>query len=294
MLTCPDCNQMIEKHVNHCSNCNWKLEMLDGFPVFLSTRDASDVMFKRYLDNYNEISVDDLRSSIQSEKYLKSQNDKLFTYLPDLSNLNVCEVGIGKGVLLERLMKANVARLTGIDISLPYMNAIREQYGDKVELVIANAENIPYKEEFDIIIAADIIEHVFNVGDFLVSVNRALKPGGRFIVKTPLNEDINTYSKLKGCKYEFVHLRNFNKKTLSILLKGAGYALNNFHYDGFYPYKRRNYIRNSSFLNKKFENFVARKFADDNEVNNIGNFWGKLMMNPIEITAVTTKICDVL
>lgn len=300
MLICPDCHKELmpsqagAETQGHSSACAWQLEAMDGIPVYLSTRDKQDEMFKRYLANYKDISVDDLENSIQNEKYLKSQNDKLFSYLPSLTGLSVCEVGVGKGILLEHIVKTEPARLVGIDISIPYIKAIKSKLLDKVELLVANAENIPFANQFDVIIAADIIEHVFNIGDFLATVNRALKPGGRFIVKTPFNEDINGYSKLRGCKYDFVHLRNFNKKTLTTVLEGAGFEVDKLIFDGFYAYKRRACFDKVSSIAKRVDNYLLNRFPDIHDVNSISNFLGNILMDPIEITAVSTKQVDVL
>jgi 2-polyprenyl-3-methyl-5-hydroxy-6-metoxy-1,4-benzoquinol methylase len=293
MMICPDCYKALDLSVGTCNSCSWNFNIEDEIPVCLSTKDKEDEMFKKYLDNYNEISLDDLEETIQNEVYLKSQNDKLFSYLPSLQGLNVCEVGIGKGNLLANMLKEKPAKLVGIDISRPYLEAIKKKSTGNLELIIANAENIPFENEFDVIVAADILEHVFNVGDFLASVNRALKPSGRFIVKTPHNEDINGYSKLRGCKYNFVHLRNFNKKTLTTVLKGAGFEPHKVIYDGFYPDRIRNQIKKFSFLHQRCNKYFEKNFESIHHVNKINNFIGNVLMDPIEITAVSIKKMDV-
>lgn len=289
MMICPDCHQSLDMQEKKCNVCPWSSRLQHDIGIYLSSADQEDEMFKRYLDNYHEISVDDLDESIQHESYLKSQSEKFFSYLPPLKDLRVCEVGVGKGILLDAMIKENPAKLVGIDISLPYLNAIKAKYQDKIQLFVANAENIPFQDAFDLIVAADIIEHVFNVGDFLYSVNRALKPGGYFIVKTPNNEDITVYSKLKGCKYQFVHLRNFNKKTLQKILTGAGFQVEKVVYDGFYPSRKRRFIRENNFLNTQFEKYINKKYASPHEVNQIDNRLGAFLMDPIEMTMLTRK-----
>lgn len=293
MKICPDCHKHLVVDSQACQSCSWTLDTMEGLPIYLSTKDKADTLFDSYLDNYNKISLDDLEESIQHEKYLASQNKKLFSYIPDVEGLDVCEIGVGKGLLLQQLIAGKPASLTGIDISLPYLNVIGSTLGHDVNLIVANAENLPYTNEFDIIIAADIIEHVFNVGDFLTSVNRALKPNGRFIVKTPNNEDLNGYSTLRGCKYDFVHLRNFNKQTLSTVLHGAGFEVQKVIFDGFYPSKKRHYIKNSTFLSRKFDNFINKKFDTVHDANAMSNFLCKLFMIPIEITACATKKLEI-
>lgn len=292
MIICPDCHRPLEQNRCACQACTWQYKEQDNIPIYLSTHDKNDELFKRYLDNYNEISVDDLTQSIQDSAYLNSQNEKLFSYLPPLRGLRVCEIGVGQGILLSHIRNEKPAELVGVDISIPYLKAIQAASYQSINLIVANAENLPFSNAFDVIIAADIIEHVFNVGDFLASVNRALKPGGHFVVKTPNNEDINNYSKLRGCKYNFVHLRNFNKQTLKTVLNGAGFEIKKMVYDGFYPSQKRKFIKNSSFLNKRCDNYFNKTFANVHEVNKINNFLGKILMNPIEVTVLSTKVSD--
>jgi len=288
MMICPDCHKELEENSLGCQACEWKGKIQDGIPIYLSSLDSNDEMFKRYLSNYEEISEDDLEESIQDHDYLRVQNEKLFSYIPPVNDLNVCEIGVGKGLLLQHLLKEKPKKLVGVDISIPYLKTIKHM-SENIELVVANAENIPYENEFDVIIAADIIEHVFNVGDFLYCVNRALKPGGCFIVKTPNNEDINIYSRIRGCKYNFVHLRNFSKKTLKTVLMGAGFQVDKIIYDGFYAYRKRSYIKNRPFLNTRYDNYFSKKYVNVHEVNKINNHIGRLLMNPIEITMLSRK-----
>ena len=289
MLICPDCTTNFDFLSDQCSKCGWECQEKEGIPLYLSTKTKKDGLFSQYINNYHDISVDDIAESIQNNDYLLTQNKKLLSYLPSVAGLNVCEIGVGKGYLMDGIIKKNPLKLVGVDISIPYLREIQKKSYKNVDLIFANAENLPYVNEFDIIIAADIIEHVFNVGDFLYSVNRALKPGGILIVKTPDNEDINMYSQLRGCKYNFVHLRNFNKKTLKTILNGAGFRINNYIYDGFYPEKKRQYIKKISIINYLCDRFFERKFSSVHQVNEINNFIGNILMKPIEITLITQK-----
>lgn len=286
-MICPDCHNYLDETNKFCTICDWKCEIRDDIPIYLSSHDNKDATFQRYLLNYDEISEDDLHVSIQDKEYLRVQNEKLFSYIPPVKDLAVCEIGVGKGLLLQHIKKESPRRLVGIDISIPYLKTIKRN--EDIELVVANAENIPYENEFDIIIAADIIEHVFNIGDFLYCVYRALKPGGCFIVKTPNDEDINIYSRKRGCKYNFVHLRNFNKQTLKTVLTGAGFDIKKVIFDGFYADRKRSYIKKNNFLNKRYDNYFSKKYQNPNEVNKINNRIGRILMKPIEITILSRK-----
>ena len=64
-----------------------------------------------------------------------------------------------------------------VDITLEYFKQFELE--NQVTPLLANGENLPFREEFDIITNTDVLEHVFNVGSFLISIYEALKPNGR-------------------------------------------------------------------------------------------------------------------
>jgi SAM-dependent methyltransferase len=285
MKICPDCKTGLE--LQACQGCGWLAEFREGFPVWLSSTDKMSDFFKKYLDNYDQIGGDDLETSIQPIDYLKIQTEYLESYLGDLTGLNVCELGIGQGTLMKRILSQNIKHYTGVDICASYLKNLSGHPNST--LIIANAENVPYEDEFDLLVASDILEHVFNVGDFLYSVNRALVSGGKFVVKVPLLEDINAYSLQRGCKYDFVHLRNFSKESLEVLLKGAGFEIERYHYDGFFISRIRTLFKNK-FTNEHIIPKLWAKFPQDYLPKRINQRLGRYFMRPVEITAVCKKI----
>jgi SAM-dependent methyltransferase len=53
------------------------------------------------------------------------------------------------------------------------------------DMVHGDAHDMPYHQEFDTIVAGELLEHLQNPGLFLTSCARALKPGGRLVLSTP-------------------------------------------------------------------------------------------------------------
>ncbi len=145
MKLCPNCQKQIESFCDGCKSCEWKIEYRENIPVLLSNRNSMDNLFKVYIDNYEQISHDDLEESIQPERYLKSQTDKLYSYLPSTQGKDVCEVGVGKGGLFHKLIQSKPKSIWGIDISAPYLKILSSTYAafDNVNFCIANAEIEP-------------------------------------------------------------------------------------------------------------------------------------------------------
>jgi 2-polyprenyl-3-methyl-5-hydroxy-6-metoxy-1,4-benzoquinol methylase len=236
MLLCPDCLSSLPE-LGTCPSCGWQPEFREGIPILLSPTDRESPAFAAYSDNYDRIAEDDLSESIQPVRYLEVQAESLWSYLGNVAGRDVCELGIGRGLLLDRLMASDANTVTGIDISLPYLARYAEAAGEsagRLRLAVANAELLPYAEAFDLVVASEILEHVFNAGDFLISLHRSLRPGGRTLVRVPYKEDLRQYARQNGCKYAFVHLRTFTRDSLESMMSRAGFKPVRMYFDGQY------------------------------------------------------------
>lgn len=91
------------------------------------------------------------------------------------------DVGAGAGQIAALDFKALANRVCGIDpdprvIDNPALHEAKQGAG----------EDIPYPDEtFDVVISANVLEHLINPLRVFQEVSRVLKPGGLFIVKTP-------------------------------------------------------------------------------------------------------------
>jgi ubiquinone/menaquinone biosynthesis C-methylase UbiE len=81
--------------------------------------------------------------------------------------------------------------------------------------IVADVFNMPFKKNsFDIIIASEVIEHVFDPKLFIEKISAVLKPGGKLILLTPYNETI-IYHLCVHCNNPTpanAHLHSFNEK----------------------------------------------------------------------------------
>jgi SAM-dependent methyltransferase len=53
------------------------------------------------------------------------------------------------------------------------------------DVVVGDAEHFDLGRTFDVVVGADIVEHLTDLGSFLGSVRQHLAPGGRFVLTTP-------------------------------------------------------------------------------------------------------------
>lgn len=287
MYLCPNCREVLADLSKRCQSCEWQGEQAEGILVALSHADQQDDSFKDYMNNYHLLSLGDMENAIVEKSYLSNQADKMLDYY-DGECSSILEVGVGQGFLLRRLRKRYpAAKITAVDISVPFLTYVKSKVA--VECLVANAENLPYLEEFDLIVASDILEHVINPIDFLLSTNYSLKPEGMLILRVPFEDNMLQYSKLLGCQHKFAHLRNFSRRNLELLLRQAGFDIQHIHYDGYYAYGRRRCFR-SGKLKEWFERFINWRYPNENDVSKIPNWLGFMLMKPLEIAVVAKKV----
>lgn len=288
MLLCPECHQALPgDRPSDCKQCNWTLETVEGISVLLSSSDRASPTFRDYAENYDRIAADDLSESIQGPAYLALQAETLFSYLPKLEGRRVCEVGLGQGMLFDKLLAARPARLIGLDISRAYLDRFAELHSPAVSVAVANAENLPFADEFDLVIASEILEHVLNVGDFLISLYRSLTDGGRVFVRVPYREDLRAYARESGCPYRFVHLRSFTRDNLLDVMHRAGFKARRVRYDGHTGWTRRRLTHAAGPVGST----LLRPLLDDTvPKRGVSRYLLGLLLRPITLTAEFEKV----
>jgi SAM-dependent methyltransferase len=94
---------------------------------------------------------------------------------------HLLDLGAGAGIIPEENFKNLVARVCGVDpdprvAENPYLHEAKIGFGD----------NIPYPDnQFDVVIANNVLEHLEKPVEVFCEIRRVLKPGGYFIAKTP-------------------------------------------------------------------------------------------------------------
>ena len=102
----------------------------------------------------------------------------------DGRNLKILVAGIGGGMICEELEEAG-HNVVGIDISHASCEYAEKDIG--IPVIEGDLEKplIFEKESFDLIIVADLLEHIANEKQLLSEALRCLKPGGKIIITVP-------------------------------------------------------------------------------------------------------------
>lgn len=164
--------------------------------------------------------------------------EKLYFILHTVgSEKKVLDIGCNDGYVGEKLIaRENV--VYGIDISEKELKIARKK-GLKVKKVDIENQDLPYPQGFfDVVILADVIEHVFDTDSLLKKSFRVLKKGGKLIVTTPNIASFGRRLMLLAGKSPFIeyslklstnglpsvgHIRYYTEATLRNQLKHNGF-----------------------------------------------------------------------
>ena len=257
----------------------------------MSDAAMADAVRQSYSENYDQIAIDDLQEKIMDPRLVQNLASNFAQRVRDVAGAQVCDIGAGKGFLARGLLARGAASVTAVDISLDYLARLAGQPG--ILPVMANAEALPFVEHFDTIVSTDVLEHVLNVGAFLYSVNRALRPGGRFYVRVPYRENLLPYAPQLGCPYRFVHLRTYDRPLLRKTLEDAGFAVERFWHDCYLPEAPRAFWKRSAIgrrIHNRFQNRLATRGINGLDVTLLPHGLRPILLRPIELGVMARKV----
>ena len=131
----------------------------------------------------------------------------------------VLDLGCRDGMLTEGFVEGNA--VLGIDIDQKALELAKERLGIETEWLDLNQEWPFEKESFDVIVACELMEHLFCLDGFVERVERTLKGGGLFIGSVPNAFRMrNRWKFLFGNEYETdpTHVRQFSYERLTKVL----------------------------------------------------------------------------
>lgn len=151
---------------------------------------------------------------------------------------NILDIGCHDGTFLS-LVKNRDNRFFGVDASDWAVNEARRKGLDAQEFFFDDKTPLLFEDShFELVIAGEIIEHIFDTDFFLEEIRRILKPGGKLLISTPNIASLgrrllllfgrNPLIELSPNDPESVgHIRYFTFKTLKIMLKKHKFDLIN-------------------------------------------------------------------
>ena len=149
------------------------------------------------LHMFNPIRIEYILEEIS--KHFKLDRNKKFL----LKNLKILDIGCGGGLISEPMARLG-GRVTGIDASeknIKVASIHSKKNNLEIKYLNKSPEQLKVKEEFDIILNLEIVEHVDNLDLYLESCNKLLKRNGLMFTAT-INRTFTSYIKaILGAEY---------------------------------------------------------------------------------------------
>ena len=148
----------------------------------MGRRNESELRIKKY---------DFIQKRYSPEREKKSYKDpaniwrinKIIEMIPR-TKLCILDVGCYDGSISELILKKSDGEVYGIELNL---SSCRLANLRGIECIQSDVDLIfPFRDEtFDLIVAGEIVEHVYDPDLFVSELSRLLKPGGNLILTTP-------------------------------------------------------------------------------------------------------------
>ncbi|MBN4051746.1 class I SAM-dependent methyltransferase [Parvibaculum lavamentivorans] len=138
-------------------------------------------------------------------------------YFPDTNAM--AEIGCGNGAVMVALAETFPnSFVTGMDAHAEALVEARARVGPDARLIQGDALHLPFRDEFDLVGAFDVIEHIVEDKLALASFYAALKPGGGLMIAVPAHMILwsasDTYSH---------HVRRYERRELREKIEDAGF-----------------------------------------------------------------------
>jgi 2-polyprenyl-3-methyl-5-hydroxy-6-metoxy-1,4-benzoquinol methylase len=135
----------------------------------------------------------------------------------------VLDLGCGDGAFAAELVAAG-CRVAAVDVAAEPVRRARERVPEADVHHVAEGERLPFGEdEFDVVWAGEVLEHVADVVGLLADVRRVLRWGGRLLVTTPWHGRLVVATDAHFDP-RADHLRFFSARMLRAVLADAGFA----------------------------------------------------------------------
>lgn len=215
MKACPRCQQEFVSLDWKCPACNFIPDYVSDIPVLAPDLAEGGAGFRPEI--FEQLAVLEARNFWFCARNrlivwaLKSHFPTMRSYL---------EIGCGTGYVLSGVAQAYpAAKLVGTEVfsvGLPYAaSRVRT-----AELLQMDARHIPYVNEFDVIGAFDVLEHIDEDEVVLNSMLRALRPGGGVAISVPQHPWLWSTADEHAC-----HVRRYKVGELREKVYRAGFKL---------------------------------------------------------------------
>ena len=215
MLVCPTCRTPFQRERNKCTTCGFEVPLKNGFAIWAPK-------LAEHNDGFRAEFFSGLAAVESRHFWFRARNTLIVwairKYFPNLYSL--LEVGCGSGFVLSGIAKAfPQVHLVGSEIFVAGLE-VAAQRVPTAELIQMDARQLPYVNEFDVVAAFDVIEHIDQDELVLQNFFRAIKPGGGCIITVPQHKWLWSPVDEEAC-----HKRRYSADELHSKIKAAGFII---------------------------------------------------------------------
>jgi len=213
MKYCIKCGQTLEDHGQQCPACLHEVKRIHGHlafaPKLAEDGEGFEAEYFLKLSNLEPASF-----------WFRSRNRLLIwalqKYFPGAASF--MEIGCGTGFVLSGISEAiPELALSGSEIFSAGLALAAERLPG-VELFQMDARHIPFRDEFDVIGAFDVLEHVKEDEEVLSQIYQATRKGGGILVTVPhhrfLWSQVDEHAR---------HMRRYSSRELKDKVRRAGF-----------------------------------------------------------------------
>lgn len=159
---------------------------------------------------------------LAEENYWFRRHEVVYERLADrCAERDVLEAGCGEGYGADLI--ADVARrVIGLDYDESAVAHVRARY-PRIDMRHGNLADLPLADgSVDVVVNFQVIEHLWDQGQFVAECRRVLRPGGSLLMSTP---NRITFSPGRDTPINPFHTRELNAAELTELLTAAGFSV---------------------------------------------------------------------
>ena len=215
MKRCLSCNACYEASVQICPSCNAAPESVSNFISYAPELANAGGGFQ---ENYFVV----LENLEASNFWFKSRNKVIIWALKKYCATfqTFLEIGCGTGYVLSGIAQTfTKANLQGSEIFAEGLGFAASRL-PSINLMQMDARNIPFQEEFDVIGAFDVLEHIKEDSLVLSQVNAALKTQGHLVITVPQHKWLWSAIDEYAC-----HERRYTKAEIHQKIETAGFQV---------------------------------------------------------------------
>jgi 2-polyprenyl-3-methyl-5-hydroxy-6-metoxy-1,4-benzoquinol methylase len=165
---------------------------------------------------YGTITLEQIERNFSSWKYYYQP------HFPVDKNASMLDIGCGIGSFVYYLQRLGYTNVQGIDVSSQQIEAGLKLGIQGLKVHDLNEFLTTTQEQFDFIIARDVIEHFTRqeAFDIITKISKVLKPGGKFLMQVPNGQGIYYTSIFYG---DYTHEMAYTESSAKQLILNCGF-----------------------------------------------------------------------